>query len=159
MHPRLKSHKPVWRYAVLRYIWPLPWSVLGLLAAAVWLVCGARARWHAGVLEVSGGWLGERAARGVGPFKVVAITLGHVVLGSSADVLGSLRVHERVHVRQYEHWGPLFVPAYLVDSLWQWLRGRHPYRDNRFERPAFAAEATAPVAPTASPGAPQRRPC
>lgn len=159
MHPTLKSHKPVWRYAVLRYIWPLPWSVLGLLAAAVLMVCGARARWHAGVLEVSGGWLGRRAARGVGPFNVLAITLGHVVLGSSAEVLALLRVHEQAHVRQYERWGLMFVPAYLASSLWQLLCGRHPYRDNWFERAAFAAEAAAPVAHTASPGAPQRRPC
>ncbi len=136
MHPTLKSHKPVWFY-----LWPLPWSVLGLVAAAVLMAFGARARWHSGVLEVSGGWLGKRAARGVGPVKVVAITLGHVVLGSSAQLLSQLRAHERVHVRQYERWGLMFVPAYLADSLWQALRGRHPYRDNRFEQPAFAAEA------------------
>jgi hypothetical protein len=126
-----------------RYLWPAPWSLLGLLVALLALLLGARARRVDGVLEVSGGWLGRRAARGVGPFKVLAITLGHVVLGSSAAVLHSLRAHERVHVHQYERWGPLLVPAYLADSLWQALRGRHPYRDNRFERPAFAAEALA----------------
>jgi hypothetical protein len=38
-----------------------------------------------------------------------------------------------VHVRQYERWGPLFVPAYLVSSLVLWLRGRDPYWDNPFE--------------------------
>ncbi len=65
-----------------------------------------------------------------------------MVLGSSADLLKALRAHERVHVRQYERWGLMFVPAYLADSLWQALRGRHPYRDNRFERPAFAVEAS-----------------
>ena len=123
------------------YLWPLPWTAVGLLLGAAALTLGASARVQAGVLEVSGGWLGRRAALGVGPYNVQALTLGHVVLGCSADVLGHLREHERVHVRQYERWGLLFVPAYLADSLWQALRGRHPYRDNRFERPAFAAEA------------------
>ena len=125
----------------LRYAWAGPWSLLGLALAVPALMLGARARHVHGVVEVSGGWLGRVAARGVGPFNVVAITFGHVVLGSSADMLKRLRAHERVHVRQYERWGPLFVPAYLADGLWQVLRGRHPYRDNRFERPAFEAEA------------------
>ncbi len=127
------------------YLWPLPWTAVGLLLGAAALALGARAHVQAGVLEVSGGLLGRLAARGVGPFNVLAITLGHVVLGSSAAVLGQLRAHEHVHVRQYERWGPLFVPAYLADSLWQLLRGRHPYRDNRFERPAFAAEHSGPA--------------
>ena len=123
-----------------RYAWPSLWTATGLLLSLPALALGAQARRVHGVLEVSGGWLGRQAARGVGPFNVLAITLGHVVLGASADVLAALRTHERVHVCQYERWGPLFVPAYLADSLWQALHGRHPYRDNRFERPAFAAE-------------------
>jgi hypothetical protein len=41
-----------------------------------------------------------------------------------------------VHVRQYEHWGPLFVPAYLAASLWALLRGRDPYYHNWFEMEA-----------------------
>lgn len=41
--------------------------------------------------------------------------------------------HELVHVRQYELWGPLFVPIYLIASLWAGLRGGNAYRDNRFE--------------------------
>ncbi len=135
-----RSVRAVW-CRVLRYLWPAPWTLLGLAVAVPALACGARIHIVAGVLEVSGGWLGRRAARGVGPFNVVALTLGHVVLGSSAGVLAALRSHERVHVRQYERWGLLFVPAYLASSLWQALRGRHPYRDNAFERPAVQAEA------------------
>jgi hypothetical protein len=63
-----------------------------------------------------------------------------VVLGSSPQMLAALRSHEQVHVRQYERWGVLFVPAYLASSAWQLLRGRHVYRDNWFEREAFAQE-------------------
>ena len=35
------------------------------------------------------------------------------VLGIDEFWLNETRAHERVHVRQYEHWGPLFIPAYL----------------------------------------------
>jgi hypothetical protein len=45
-----------------------------------------------------------------------------------------LRKHEHVHVRQYERWGVLFIPAYVLSSLWQVLRGRSAYSANHFER-------------------------
>ena len=46
--------------------------------------------------------------------------------------------NERVHVAQYEQLGPLFFVAYAGSSLLAWCRGGCPYRDNRFERQAFA---------------------
>ena len=70
-----------------------------------------------------------------------ALTLGHVVWGRDGQCLVRSRAHERVHVRQYERWGPLFLPAYLLSSLLQLLRGRNPYRENHFERQAYAADA------------------
>lgn len=42
-----------------------------------------------------------------------------------------------VHVRQYERWGPLMGPAYLLASLYMHLTGRRAYRDNPFEREAY----------------------
>ena len=65
------------------------------------------------------------------------MTLGHVVWGRDQACLDDTRDHERVHVHQYERWGPLFIPAYLLSSLYMKLRGRHPYWDNPFEREAF----------------------
>jgi hypothetical protein len=47
------------------------------------------------------------------------------------------RRHERVHVRQYERWGPLFIPLYLGASAWALVNGRDPYCDNPFEREAM----------------------
>lgn len=70
--------------------------------------------------------------------RLVALTLGHVILGVDAAALQRLGTHERVHVQQYEIWGPFFGPAYLLESLWQGLRGRDPYLANRFERQAYA---------------------
>lgn len=61
-----------------------------------------------------------------------AITFGHVVLSLDELDPGTLD-HELVHVRQYERWGPLFVPAYLIESIRALSRGNHYYRDNAFE--------------------------
>ena len=44
---------------------------------------------------------------------------------------------ERVHVRQYERWGPFFLPAYFACSLAALARGRDAYRANPFEKEAF----------------------
>jgi len=70
-----------------------------------------------------------------------AITLGHVILATDKATLSAAREHEHVHVRQYERWGPLFLPAYIISSGWQILLGRRIYRDNYFERQAFASDA------------------
>jgi hypothetical protein len=126
---------------VLVYLWALPTTLVGLLLAGVVLATGGRAAWVAGVLEARGGWI-RRAlrrfpfARGGG-----AVTLGHVVLGTSRSALAATRSHERVHVAQCERWGPLFLPAYVALSLWALARGAHGYRDNRFEREAFEKAA------------------
>jgi hypothetical protein len=66
-----------------------------------------------------------------------AMTLGHVILARDIFCRDSAREHELVHVRQYERWGPAFIPAYFACSLVLWLRGRHPYFDNPFEREAY----------------------
>ena len=67
----------------------------------------------------------------------LALTLGHTILGQTSAALDVARTHEWVHVRQFERWGPLMGPAYLGCSLWLWLRGGRPYRDNPFEREAY----------------------
>jgi hypothetical protein len=120
----------------LRYLWAAPCTLVGGVAAAPMLLCGARARAVRGVLEVSGGALMQRL-----PFD--AITLGHVVLARTPRAMARWRRHERVHVRQCERWGPLFFPAYLAAGAWQWLRGRDAWRDNPFEVAAFEAELSA----------------
>jgi hypothetical protein len=125
--------KPMSR--LLAYFWSLPNTLVGLLLAALFLVTGARARWVGPALEVHGGMLG-RGMRGA-PCRVSAITLGHVILGSCSEDLDRFRAHEHVHVAQSERWGPFFIPAYLLSSLWQLIRGRRMYRDNPFEKEAY----------------------
>jgi hypothetical protein len=68
--------------------------------------------------------------------------LGHVVLARSEQSLYASRTHEHAHVRQYERWGVLFFPAYVVAGLGAWLKGENPYRDNAFEVAARNEELT-----------------
>jgi hypothetical protein len=122
---------------LLCYAWASPNTLLGLAFGFLMIVLGAEARAVRGVLEIAGGALGSlfRAPAVRCPFH--AVTLGHVVLGTDRATLDAARAHERVHVRQYERWGPMFLPAYFASSLWQLARGRRCYRDNWFERQAY----------------------
>jgi hypothetical protein len=69
-----------------------------------------------------------------------AITLGHIVAGCDERTLAATRAHERVHVRQCERWGPAFIPAYLLASLFAYLGGGDVYEENYFEREARMAD-------------------
>ena len=124
---------------LLRYLWAAPNTAIGLALALLVTLFGARWQVERGAIEVAGGAVGRLIARAR---AFSAITLGHVILAVDRSALRDLRNHEHVHVQQYERWGPLFLPAYLASSLLQWLRGRDPYRENHFERQAFAATST-----------------
>jgi hypothetical protein len=123
---------------ILLYLWAAPATLLGLLAVAIACLTGGSARIVRGVLEVHGGFATAFLRRGL-PFvgSGAAMTLGHVILGQDLRCLEGSREHEHVHVRQYERWGPFFLPAYLSASVMLWLRGRDPYHDNPFEREAY----------------------
>ena len=120
------------------YAWAGLYSAIGLALGFLALLLGATARAHRGALEFGGGRIGKLVSRLPRPFAFSAITFGHVILGIDHATLAAVRAHEHVHVRQYERWGPFFIPAYLLSSLVQLLRGRNPYRDNYFEREAYA---------------------
>ncbi len=125
---------------IIFYIWAFPTTAVGLLFLLPTVLSGGRPRVVEGVIELHGGfttwflsrvtaiWLGGGAA---------AMTLGHVVLAVSETEHDRTRQHERVHVRQCERWGPLFLPAYLGCSLYLKLRGRDAYLENPFEREAY----------------------
>ena len=87
------------------------------------------------------GWLGRYLHRN----HIAAFTIGATV--TYADAEGPrqpwLVRHERAHVVQTLVLGPLFLPLYGLASLWSFVRGRHPYLDNVFERQARAAESPA----------------
>jgi hypothetical protein len=127
------------------YLWAAPVSLAALPAALLCAATGGRMRISAGVLEAGGGILGPVLSRAVPGFAISAITFGHVVLGAGADALEETRAHERVHVRQYERWGVLFLPLYLGASLFALARGRSVYAGNVFERQACRESESAPA--------------
>ncbi len=123
--------------SVLARIWALPATLAGLVVVPLAWASGGRVRRREGTIEVSGGLVAWLLARIPVVRGAAAMTLGHVVLGRDEECLAWSRRHERVHVRQYELLGPLFLPAYLLASLVAVVRGGHYYRDNAFERAAF----------------------
>ena len=132
--------------AALVYLWAMPTTAVGLLALVLAAIAGRGVRCAVvdGVLEVHGGlvtWFLKHCTLLRGGAS--AMTLGHVVLGRDELLLDLTRDHERVHVRQCERWGPLFLPADGLASVAVFLRGGRPYEDNPFEREAFGAASVA----------------
>ena len=116
---------------LLRLAWAAPYTLVGGLLGLTF----RRRRVRQGVLLCEGASWPRRLG-----WRYRAITFGHVVL--SADPIDSATMaHELVHVRQYERWGPLFGPAYLLAALVALVRTRHPYRDDTFEARARAGAA------------------
>lgn len=126
-----------------RYAWALPNSLIGLAFLPTAFFSRGGAEIVDGVLEVHSRFVAW-ALRHLVPLPggAAAITFGHVVLGRDARSLAMTRAHERVHVRQYEIWGPAFIPVYLLAALWGVVRGRGAYESNFFEREALRRERT-----------------
>jgi hypothetical protein len=124
-----------------RYIWASPNTLVGLMLVVLNGLTKGSVEIVDGVLEARGpflAWLLRRCT--LLPGGVAAITFGHVVLGRDREMLALCRTHEHAHVRQYEVWGPSFIPVYLMASLWAWVNGRGAYIGNAFERAAVQAE-------------------
>ncbi|MDY0087160.1 MAG: signal peptide prediction [Coriobacteriia bacterium] len=123
---------------VLRYLWALPYTLVGLGFAPLVAATGGRVQVTRGVVEMYGRVPAFWLRHVVLVEGALAITIGHVVLARDRDALLQTRTHERVHVRQYERWGIAFGPAYLLASVWAMLRKQSAYLGNWFERDARA---------------------
>jgi hypothetical protein len=125
-------------FQLMLYMWASPASLLGLLPLPLVVLQGGKVKLVGGVVEAHGGIVTRLLRRGL-PWvgSGAAITFGHVVWGCDQESLDWSRDHERVHVRQYERWGPLFIPLYLLASATAFCKGLDPYRDNPFEREAY----------------------
>ena len=112
---------------LLAVTWSAPTTFVGILAALA----------SASLPSPSNGILLSTSSRGFARWFLsrrgyCAITLGHLVI-MTPDAPPEIISHERVHVRQCEHWGPFFIPAYLLATLAIRIRGGNPYWDNPFE--------------------------
>jgi hypothetical protein len=103
----------------VRFLWTLPNTLLGVVA-------GALTFQQPRVVE--GALVFDRGARGLTAvmreFGRTAMTVGYVIV-SSEPVEGALLRHEQHHIRQYERWGPFFIPVYLLLAVPYGYR-RHP---------------------------------
>ena len=106
---------PTW----LGFVWTSPNTLIGLVLG---LGTFQRPRLAHGAI------IFDRAPRGLTALMLranrVAMTVGFVIL-SAQPVTGPLLAHEQHHIRQYEVWGPLFIPVYLVLAIGYGYR-RHP---------------------------------
>jgi hypothetical protein len=117
---------------ILAYLWASPYTLLGLL-----FIFGSNVRIVRGVIEIHGP-LTRLLLNHCWPIGgASAMTLGHVVIGQNQACLDASRKHERIHVRQYETFGPLFGPFYLLASFHAWRTGQDFYYDNFFEAEAY----------------------
>ncbi len=122
------------------YLWPLPITLLGLTLAGIIKTAGGHCERIGNAVEASNG-VAPRILWLLNPWgKIQAITLGHVIIARDGATALRLRAHEHTHVRQYERWGVIFPFAYLAASAIAVLKGGDAYRDNVFEREAFAVQ-------------------
>ncbi len=124
----------------LAYIWASPWTLAALALAAISSFGGTSIHRCGSVLGCYGGpieWLLRKAPI---PGGAAAMTFGHTILARNRKSFDRTLLHELVHVRQYERWGPFFVPAYLCFSIILAISGRDAYRDNPFEKEAFESD-------------------
>jgi hypothetical protein len=125
----------------LRYIWALPYTLLGFLFIPFTFFTKGSMQIIGGELELHGRVISFilkhcLPVRG----EVAALTLGHVILGRDRETLLASRWHERAHVRQYEILGPFFIFVYLAASLWALVRGKGAYQGNYLEKEAMEWE-------------------
>lgn len=118
---------------VLGYLWALPFTLVGGLAALFSLSRPYRIT-NGVVLCLAGTWV--RAFFRNGNFG--AMTWAGVVF--TADILlphdeqdAAILRHELVHFRQAMRWGALFPVAYGAASLLAWIGDGDAYTNNAFE--------------------------
>jgi len=119
--------------SLMKRLWAAPCSAIGLVLGTVPLALGGSATWADGVLEITYRDRSTGCGRFARRLPFRGIVFGHVILAVTREELHFIRAHERVHVDQYERWGPLFFLAYGASSLWQLMQGRKAYWDNAFE--------------------------
>lgn len=119
-----------------RYAWPSPYTLFGVMFLVAPWSGGRHYVRYRGTIGIVGPAIQKLLRWAPIDGGAAAITFGHTILAVSAEAFMETWEHEAVHVRQYERWGPFFVPAYLLCGWWELVHGRDPYWDNTFEREA-----------------------
>jgi hypothetical protein len=120
----------------LLYLWPLPNTLIGLCIGVCPFLGDRTYTVRRGVFCIYGPAMKRLLELAPIQGGAAAITFGHVILAADREAFDRTFEHEWIHVRQYCWWGPFFLPAYVVSSIWHGLIGEHMYVDNAFERQA-----------------------
>lgn len=120
----------------LLYFWPLPNTLLGLALGSLPFLGKREFILRRGTIGVCGPGMKRLLTLAPVSGGAIAITFGHVILAADKSSFDATFEHEWIHVKQYLWWGPFFIPAYLMNSIWHWLRGNDIYIDNDFEKQA-----------------------
>lgn len=108
---------------VIGFIWALPATIIGFFLQFLYGIQGRRTFNDQGVLEV-------RVKRIIPKFAA-AQTWGIIVF--SRIPFKYVRTHEYAHVRQWMVWGPFFLIAYPLASVWARIKHGEWYEHNYFE--------------------------
>ncbi len=125
----------------LQILWASPWTLLGLLIAIICSPLSVKFIFYHGTVGCYGRGVALVLRRMPIAGGARAMTLGHTIWACDRLAFISTHPHELVHVRQYERWGPFFVPAYLICGVWLWWNSNEPYWDNPFEKEAYRLES------------------
>jgi hypothetical protein len=145
--PAVSLTKRLLRWGTMAFgiLWASPLTLFGLLLALPVLLWKGELRLVVGkmpALLVTGPAADQVLHRH--PFgPMVAMAIGHIVIGESRGLTPKILVHELVHVRQAAQWGFLFPFVYLGASAWAALRGKDAYWHNVFEVAARKEEKLA----------------
>ena len=115
------------------YLWPSPYTLLGLLVYLIPIRGSRSLIVHRGTIGVFGPAVERLLVRAPVLGGAAAMTFGHAILARDKETFIETWNHERVHVDQYQRCGLLFVPMYLGVGLLLKLQRKDPYWDNPFE--------------------------
>ena len=122
---------------MLGFIWALPYTTFGIILGL--LYGPKRYRWRNGAFEIVVKRLWPKFVLGQTwgcCILLKSLTAGQISTILDRPLISLILKHEHVHVKQYRVWGPFFLFAYLLASLWAWLNKKHYYFDNYFESKA-----------------------
>ena len=153
---RILAHAIYYSCLIPCYLWVAPWTLLGIAIGLIgWFsglqFSGVQFEVRFGTIGIYGPGVAKILSRAPIAGGARAMTLGHCILTVDELAYYETMPHEWVHVRQYQWFGPFFVPAYLLESAWQWMRGGDSYLDNRFEKQAYYWQAFPPARIAAKP--------
>ena len=129
---------------ILGFLWCLPVSILAWMVMIILYLFGqieefkiTKALVFVWNIELDS-WLRSHTMKWAGS------TAGNnIIIAYNVNIVRYMETmrHEIHHCKQHYRWGIFFFPVYILECLFIWLfmKDKHPYLDNHFERAARKA--------------------